>query len=265
MNGPDSAETLRKRLHRERAARREAENIAERVTADFYRVNADLASANESLRGFVAITAHDLRGPLTGMIGMASTLARRWPDLTDPQRDELLAVIERQGHRMARLVDDLLTISKIDAGAVEAIAQEVGLRNAMDDLLAEFDERRSDILLDGHDLVAVVDPDHLQRILTNYVRNALTYGSPPIEVLTREAGTWVEIVVRDHGDGVPDEMVPRLFGKFVRGPQSHELGGTGLGLSIVRGLAQVNGGDAWYERDEQGSCFGVRLPKRDAA
>ena len=265
MSGPDPTEALRRRLDRERAARREAESIAERVTADFYRVNADLAAANESLRGFVAITAHDLRGPLTSILGMAMTLSRRWTDLAPGQREEVIAVIERQGHRMARLVDDLLTISKIDAGAVEAMAQEVGLRNAIEELLSEFDERRSDIRLDAADVVAIVDPDHLQRILANYVRNALTYGLPPVEVLTRDAGAWIEIVVRDHGAGVPDEMVPRLFGKFVRGARSHEVGGTGLGLSIVRGLAQVNGGETWYERNEQGSCFGVRLRKHDAA
>ena len=262
----DDIEVLRRRLARERTARREAESIAERVTADFYRVNSDLAAANESLRGFVAITAHDLRGPLTSMIGMASTLAKRWADLTDLQRNELLAIVDRQGHRMARLVDDLLTISRIDAGAVEAAVQVVGIRSAIGELLTEFDTQRADILLEAEDLYAEVDPDHLQRILTNYVRNALTYGLPPVEVLTRDAGTWVEIVVRDHGTGVPEDLVPRLFGKFVRGARGNESGGNGLGLSIVRGLAQVNGGDTWYERNEpQGSCFGVRLRKRDAA
>lgn len=266
MTVPDPAEGLRRRLDRERAARREAESIAERVTADFYRVNAELAAANESLRGFVAITAHDLRGPLTGMLGMATTLARRWPDLSDGQRTELLDVIDRQGHRMARLIDDLLTISKIDAGAVEAVAEVVGLRAAMTDLLNDFDNDRRDIRVDVEDVYALVDPFHLQRIVGNYVRNALTYGSPPVEVRTREDDEWVEIVVCDHGAGVPEDLVPRLFGKFVRGAHSHEAGGTGLGLSIVRGLAQVNGGDAWYEHNEpHGSCFGVRLRKRGAA
>ena len=266
MDDPGVLDGLRKRLQRERAARREAENIAERVTSDFYRVNAELAAANESLRGFVAITAHDLRGPLTGMLGVASTLSRRWPDLTPEQIAEMLAVLHRQGHRMARLVDDLLTISRIDAGAVEAMAEVVGLRDVMADLLNDFDTRRDDIHVTLSDLYAVVDPDHLQRIVGNYVRNALTYGSPPIEVETRDAGAWVEIVVRDHGAGVPDDMVPLLFGKFVRGRGSAQAGGTGLGLSIVRGLAQVNGGDTWYEHNEpHGSCFGVRLRKRDAA
>lgn len=266
MTNPDPVEGVRRRLERERAARREAESIAERVTADFYRVNSELASLNESLRGFVAITAHDLRGPLTAMLGMSATLSRRWNDLEPAVRSELLASIERQGHRMARLVDDLLTVSKIDAGAVEAMAQEVALRDAVRDVLSDFEGRGADIQLDTGDQYAIVDPDHLHRILGNYVRNALTYGSPPIEVLVRDAGSWVEIVVRDSGAGVPAELVPRLFGKFVRGPRSHEMGGTGLGLSIVRGLAQVNGGDTWYERNvPQGSCFGLRLRRHDAA
>lgn len=266
MTTPDPGDGIRRRLERERAARREAESIAERVTADFYKVNSELASLNESLRGFVAITAHDLRGPLTAILGMSATLARRWTDLEPDVRGELLASIDRQGHRMARLVDDLLTVSKIDAGAVEAMAQEVALRDAVRDVLAEFETRGADIHLDAGDQYAFVDPDHLHRILGNYVRNALTYGSPPIEVLTRDAGSWVEIVVRDNGAGVPEELVSRLFGKFVRGPHSQELGGTGLGLSIVRGLAQVNGGDTWYEHNvPHGSCFGLKLRKHDAA
>jgi signal transduction histidine kinase len=83
-----------------------------------------------------------------------------------------------------------------------------------------------------------------------------------VSVEARDAGDYVEIKERDSGDGVPAELLPRLFGKFARGAVSREKGGTGLGLSIVQGLAQANGGDAWYEPNTpHGSCFGVRLRK----
>ncbi|MDX6285823.1 MAG: hypothetical protein QOG53_1308 [Frankiales bacterium] len=265
-SSPDPVEGIQRRLDRERTARHEAENIAERVTADFYRVNAELESLNESLKEFIAVTAHDLRGPLTAILGMASTLSKRWPDLPTETRAQFLSTIERQGKRLARLIDDLLTASTIEAGALETVADVVPIRDAMAELMSGFNDRSEEIRCVADDVDAVVDRDHLQRILTNYVRNALTYGSPPIEVLTRDAGSWVQIEVRDCGEGVPEELVPRLFGKFVRGASSHEKGGTGLGLSIVRGLAHANGGETWYEQNQPtGSCFGVRLRKRVAA
>jgi signal transduction histidine kinase len=262
---PNPIEILRRRLDRERAARREAESIAERVTGDLYRVNSELQALNDSLREFVAVAAHDLRGPLTGLLGMSSTLARRWTDLTPESRDEMFTTVERQGERLKGLIDDLLTISRIDAGAVETMVEVVALRDAIREVMHDFSANSADVQLLVDDLQATVDPSHLQRILTNYLGNALRYGSPPIEVHAHDAGTWIEIVIRDCGDGVPENLVPRLFGKFVRGDESHKVGGTGLGLSIVRGLAQANGGDTWYEPNQpHGSCFGVRLRKRVA-
>lgn len=261
----DPVAGLRRRLERERAARREAESIAERVTGDLYRVNSELQDLNESLREFVAVAAHDLRGPLTGILGTASTLSRRWADLSTEQRTEMLAMIERQGHRLARLIDDLLTISRIEAGALETMVEVVALRDAINEVIADFAERSADVHVRVSDVQVAADPHHLQRILTNYLGNAFRYGSPPIEVQARDTGEWVEILIRDCGDGVDEDLVPRLFGKFVRGSTSHLRGGTGLGLSIVRGLAQANGGDTWYEPNQpKGSCFGVRLRTRVA-
>ena len=113
------------------------------------------------------------------------------------------------------------------------------------------------------ELVAVVDPAHLTRILDNYVGNAVKYGDPPICIEAELVGDFVELRVRDHGPGVPPELVPRLFTKFDRGdtPATRATHGTGLGLSIVKGLAEANHGDARYQRNEpNGGCFVVRLP-----
>jgi signal transduction histidine kinase len=107
------------------------------------------------------------------------------------------------------------------------------------------------------------DPDHVERILTNYVTNALKYGERPVEVEAREDDGWVEIRVRDHGSGVPEEFIPRMWEKFARPNDSSDREkGTGLGLSIVAGLARANGGTAWYEPNHpRGSCFCIRLPR----
>jgi signal transduction histidine kinase len=101
----------------------------------------------------------------------------------------------------------------------------------------------------------------------NLVKNALVYGAPPVRVsLTSEDGSIV-VRVSDNGAGVAPEFVPRLFEKFARADKkkSDDARGTGLGLSIVRGLAQANGGDAWYEPNtEAGATFAFRLPLVDA-
>src|SRR5262249_20650906 len=106
------------------------------------------------------------------------------------------------------------------------------------------------------------DPDHIQRIVGNYISNAIKYGQEPIVTEAASNPPFVDVRVRDCGHGVPDEFVDRLFSKFSRAEQVKAAKpGTGLGLSIVRTLAQANGGDVWYEPNAPaGSCFGVRLP-----
>ena len=262
-------DVLRRRLERERRARREAEEIAERVTAELYAsqgelrlANQELQGLNQSLRDFVAIASHDLRGPLTAIIGFASMM-KRGDAATADRRAEFVGVIERNARHLSKLVDELLTVSKIEAGALDIHAEVVALRDAIHHVIADYSARAGEIRVNVVDARALVDPHHLRRILTNYVGNALKYGQPPVAVEATETDGWVDVRVRDAGEGVPDELVPRLFQKFARGRNSQ--GGTGLGLSIVRGLAQANGGDAWYEANQpHGSCFAVRLPRISA-
>jgi signal transduction histidine kinase len=114
------------------------------------------------------------------------------------------------------------------------------------------------------DVHVVADRDHLEQMLVNYVSNAIKYGELPITVSSRPHGdAYVDVLVLDQGDGVPDDVQPLLFEEFVRG-RGHaaaRIPGTGLGLSIVRGLARAQGGDAWHEPNEpNGSIFALRLP-----
>lgn len=271
----DSAATLRRRLERERASRREAEVIAERVTGELYRskgelerlngelrrTNEELQSLNQALREFVAIASHDLRSPLTAMIGFASMLESRWDDIPAERRLDMLHTIVRQGGHLNQMVEDLLTVSSIEAGQLDTHAEVIRVRDALEVIAQEFGREVAELLVIPDDASILVDPHHLQRIMSNYVGNALKYGQPPVQVEARRVDEWIEIRVRDRGAGIPEEFVPRLFGKFARGEDSGAKGGTGLGLSIVRGLAQANGGDTWYEPNvPQGACFGVRLP-----
>src|SRR5438094_8538187 len=140
--GSEDVEPLRRRLARERKARREAESIAERVTGELYssslelvRLNGELKGANtelqalnQAMRDFVAIASHDLRSPLTSVVGAASLLSKRWLDLKDDKRGELLDMIERQARHVSRTVEDLLTVSRIEAGQLDIHKEVIRLR-----------------------------------------------------------------------------------------------------------------------------------------
>jgi len=273
---------LNRRYEREQKARKEAEAIAERVTADLYaaglqleRLNLDLEGANEelqslnqSLRDFVAVASHDLRAPLTTILGFSSMMSSRWEDIDEKRRREFIGLVHKNAAHLARMVEDLLTVSRIDAGVLETRAKVIEFREAMQEVMEGFQEGAAKVRVECPEHLALfADEDHLQRILTNYVSNALKYGEPPVVVEAEEGPDCVEIRVRDAGMGVPEEFIPRLFGKFSRAEDSATRShtGTGLGLSIVRGLALANGGDTWYEPNApKGSCFAVRLPKTAA-
>ncbi|HUR78736.1 MAG TPA: HAMP domain-containing sensor histidine kinase [Acidimicrobiales bacterium] len=273
----DEIHLLRRQLDRERRARHEAESIAERVTAELYatvqtlvETNEVLDSANRSIRDFVAVASHDLRQPLNGIIGLTSLLISDWDEDDDEHKLSFLSTIVKQGEHLNRIVEDLLTVSQIEAGAMESHIEEVCLRRLIDEIATEFvaDSRPSDLSVScPPDLRIKTDPHHLRRILVNYLTNAFKYGDPPVTVQVDVTDEWVKLAVCDQGEGVPPEFVPQLFDRFTRADRTARTrAGTGLGLSIVRGLAAVNGGEAWYEPHEpRGSCFGLTLPRHAAS
>jgi signal transduction histidine kinase len=217
------------------------------------------------MRDFLAVASHDLRTPLTLIQGFAGVLESQWDALPDHQKREHIGTISRQARLLTRLVNDLLTVSRIDSGALE-------LNKEVLDVAAIVIEAVEGIETEGHPpridapvgLMVGADGDHLRRILRNFVHNAFTYGEPPVEIEAHQDGEWVEVRVRDRGNGVPDEFRPHLFEKFSRSDEAKAKArtGTGLGLSIARGLAEANGGEVWYEaNDGEGACFAIRLPR----
>ncbi|MEA3077359.1 MAG: hypothetical protein QOF60_2267 [Actinomycetota bacterium] len=226
---------------------------------------AELQQANEAMREFVAIASHDLRTPITLVSGFSQMLLSNYTTLDDASKLENLEAIHRQGLHLARLVDDLLTVSRIDAGALAPDPGAVKVADAVDEVLGELDLRDRFAVDIPPDVCAIVDRDHLTRVLRNYIANALNYGGPPFAIQAAEEpdGTTA-IRVRDSGPGVPVAFQDRLFQRFARddSARARDKRGTGLGLSIVRGLARAAGGDAWYEPNHpKGACFAVRFPR----
>jgi signal transduction histidine kinase len=227
------------------------------------RLNLELREANELKSRFVAMASHELRTPLTAISGFASTMRQRWTTLGDQDKHRFVEIIDEQADRLGRLVSDLLTLSRIESGRLDANVHPIPVREVVDRTVRELGIEGVHVEGDEH-VRALADEDYLQQILVNYLGNASAYGDPPVTVSVAIANGWVELLVSDRGPGVPTEFVPQLFDRFARGPADARPdmpSGTGLGLSIVEGLAHAHGGIAWYEPNvPSGARFGVRLP-----
>ena len=221
----------------------------------------ELRSANETMRDFVAIASHDLRTPISVIRGFSDLLSADWQKVADDDKRGYVEAIRRQSGYLARLVEDLLTVSRIDARVIEPHLVPVDVDAAVRRAVENSPYPDGQIRIEpAPGVQALADVEHLARILQNYLDNAFAYGQPPVRIVTGPSDGTVQVRVIDAGSGVPPEFVPRMFQKFARADKakSKRTQGTGLGLSIVRGLALAAGGDAWYEpAPGGGACFVV--------
>jgi len=217
----------------------------------------ELKQAMDAMREFVAMASHDLRTPLTSVKGFSRMMLDLGERLTPEKQHGFLEAIFRGATQASVLVDDLLTLSQIQAGALPTNAQNVSVAAVVREAITTSGVAAEDAIDAG--LVVRADPHHLERILVNYLTNAMRYGVAPVVVTADLVDEIVDIAVHDGGPGVPAEFIPRLFTRFARADTSRS-DGTGLGLSIVRGLARANGGDSYYDATADGPRFGVRLP-----
>ena len=244
------------------------ENHKLTLEAEVQARTAELLVANEAIRGFTAAAAHDLRTPLTSILGFSILLSKNWETFSEESRRKFVTTIDRQSHKMSTLVEDLLALARIDAGGLDTSPELIVLGEAIERCLELSGEIGSVSVSCSTDLVVRVDSQDLGRILDNYLQNVFKYGKPPARIEATQVADMVEVRFLDSGPGVPPEFIPNLFGRFARADTSATKAhnGTGLGLSIVRGLAEVNGGQARYEPNiPNGACFVVELPAGDEA
>ncbi|MFP4560059.1 MAG: ATP-binding protein [Thiohalorhabdus sp.] len=230
-----------------------------------------LAEASRRKDEFLSMLAHELRNPLTPIATMGEVLASQREPL-DPERlRRMAATIQRQSAHLTRIVDDLLDLNRIKTGRIDLRKEIVDLRVVADqaaESVAEAARENGQSLeldLPEGPLATEGDPVRLAQILTNLLDNAVKYSDPGGAVrLTgfRDNGQVV-IRVRDTGQGIPPERLPRLFDDFDRGGlRSSGPKGLGLGLAVVRRLVELHGGrvEAWSPGPGQGSEFTVHLP-----
>jgi two-component system, OmpR family, sensor kinase len=207
------------------------------------------AASEERMRRFLADASHELRTPVTVLRGSSQVLLRH-ADVHDPELIDALRDMNEEAVRLARLIDDLLTLTRLDANS-ELVPQRIPVR----EFVREFVDRYAQVWegreietgvgsLDG--AAAFADPEALRRILTNLVENAARYSRPGgrIWIDGDVHGDTVQIAVRDEGPGLAPEDAEHVFERFYTAnkSRSRSSGGTGLGLSIVRGLVEGSGG-----------------------
>lgn len=218
----------------------------------------DLAEELRRVRAAIASTAHEIRNPVSLLIGVADMLTSKADQLAPAAQAQLLAAIARQARLLDRVTDDLLTASQADRGQLRLHAADVPLRPALD---AAAGTLEGEVTVQcPADLVVRADPVRLDQMLVNLVSNARKYGAPPFRVTAHADGERAVLCVDDAGPGVPPEFRPSLFAQFARA-EGTRVAGSGVGLFVVRAIAEALGGSADYEPlPEGGSRFVLTLP-----
>ena len=219
-------------------------------------------------RRFTADASHELRTPVTAIVGHANYLLRRTKP--SPEQVDSLTVIRREAERMAKLVNDLLELARADAGfTVEK--QPMNLVDVVEAVHMEI------VPVAGHAEIDVSaaqpmihvsgDEGRLKQVVLNLVQNALNAGADRISVSLAREKDWVRLEVLDNGPGIPENAIPHLFDRFYRvdGARSTRGNGSGLGLAIVRWIVEQHHGRVEVEsRLGEGTVFTVLLPAFDA-
>jgi signal transduction histidine kinase len=228
-----------------------------------------LERADELKSQFVALAAHELRAPVGAIYGLSETIAEHGPALAPERLEELQLAMTQQIRRLRELVEQLLDLSRLDAEAVVIKPQRVPVRERIEEIVAAVAPLLTDRIVIEVDpaLVAEVDVDALDRIVTNLVSNACRYGAAPITVTAEDEYGVLHVTVSDSGPGVPEEFVPQLFTRFARSSTSAStVTGTGLGLAIARSYARAHRGEVSYRPGApRGAAFELTLPRLNAA
>ncbi|HSS74739.1 MAG TPA: ATP-binding protein, partial [Gaiellaceae bacterium] len=205
--------------------------------------------------------SHDLRSPLTGIRTAIGALRSSTLTLSDIDRGDLLETIELESDRLARLVGDLLDLSRLEAGAASPEREAWDLADLARQAVETLDAGER-VEIAGETPVVDVDGVQVQRAIANLVENALKFSPPDTPVHIGITATRKEAIIRvvDQGPGLPSDELERVFEPFYR-RNGDPRSGAGLGLAIARGFVEANGGRIWAEsRPKQGATFALALP-----
>ena len=228
-----------------------------------YRDVTELRDLEKSREEFVYLVSHDIRSPITVVLGGAQILQRHAdnPDLTRKTAESIYTA----ARRMNRMIQDLVDSARLESGQLrlEPIPLDVAsfTTDLRDRLSHAMDVERIEVLIEDLPPTVRADPDRLERILTNLLSNALKYSRGAVEVGVEAMGDEARIFVRDHGRGIAPDEVPHLFERGYRTRAAQQKEGLGLGLYITKMLVEGHGGRIWAESEVgKGTTFSFTLP-----
>lgn len=230
-----------------------------------------LNELNRLKTSFLSNMSHELRTPLNSVIALSGVLNRRLANKIAAEEYSYLGVIERNGKHLLSLINDILDISRIEAGREEIEISEINVNNVIADIVEmiqpQVDEKQIELLHNNANTAIRLNSDSkkLRQILQNLVANAVKFTEKgQVSIQTIETNTNIKIVVADTGIGISNENIEHIFDEFRQadGSTSRRFGGTGLGLSIARKYARLLGGDITVSSEiNKGSIFTLTLNK----
>ncbi len=234
---------------------------------DERRASEELRQANVAKDEFLSLLAHELRGPLTTILGNASILLNKRSELDSQSVEQALDDILTDARRQQRLIRNLLVLARPeqDSQTADEPLELLGLAaEAIEEHRRGFPDREVRLIADGRKLIAAGDVDSTEEILNNLLSNAEKYSpsEEAIEIRLHRKRNEVEVSVMDRGPGIAIDEVDSIFEPFFRSQNtSNKASGLGLGLAVCRRLIERQGGQIWVRpREDGGSHFGITLP-----
>lgn len=256
--------------------RKKAEEERAKLTRELVLAKEKAEESDRLKSAFLANISHEIRTPMNGILGFAELL--KTPELTPAIQERYIHIIEQSGKRMLNIINDIVDISKIEAGQVNLHMEEVNVNHLLKDLLVFFTPEadskgiKLSVLSNLGDTRSIIQTDHtkLAQILSNLIKNALKftksgsiefgYGLKGVETLQ---ATSLQFFVRDTGVGIPEDQIQLIFERFRQGSVSltRAYEGAGLGLSISKAFVEMLNGEIWVEsKFGQGSTFYFSIP-----
>lgn len=225
---------------------------------------------DKNYEDFISTVSHELRTPLTSIRGFSQTMLSSWDKLDDESKKKFLKIIEEQSNRLINLVENMLSVTKLQSERDTIILKEISIKPLIDTIVSivknQYQNRIFKIEINPNTPCVLADKDKFQQIMTNLIENAAKY-SDENSTITIQTGfcqncEYVSIKVTDKGVGIKEEDYDKIFNKFSRidNPLTRKVQGSGLGLYITKNLVEKMGGKISVSSKNNLTTFEVLMP-----